>query len=303
MRRIALFVFAIGFLVSLAVAPAHAQADRTWVSGGGDDFAVCSRSAPCKTFAGAISKTNANGEINCIDSAGYGEVTITKSITISCEGVIGGILSSTTGITINAAATDFVFLKGLHIEGVTTGVNGIRILKARLVHIEDCVIRNFRNAGSGGSGILIDSTSVHFVVARTTLFNNSTGIWTRPTGGVVTGVIAKAIVDGNGSGIVLDGFNGAAAINLAVRDSTASGNTGVGALVTSSVPASMIVKSSTIADNANGLYVANAGAVLRVSDSTITGNTVAVVGSVLSYGNNEINNNAGGETVGLTALK
>src|SRR3979490_2576921 len=83
-------------------APAHAQATRTWVSGVGDDLNPCSRTAPCKTFAGAISKTAAAGEINCLDSGGFGSVTITKSITIKCEGVIGGVLAAGTfGVTVN----------------------------------------------------------------------------------------------------------------------------------------------------------------------------------------------------------
>src|ERR1019366_1861693 len=80
---------------------ARAQATRTWVSGVGDDANPCSRTAPCKTFQGAISKTAAAGEINCLDPGGFGAVTITKSITIDC-GFTGGILvSGTNGITIN----------------------------------------------------------------------------------------------------------------------------------------------------------------------------------------------------------
>jgi len=83
--------------------PAHAQATRTWVSGVGDDANPCSRTAPCKTFAGAISKTAAGGIINCLDSAGFGAVTITKAITIECVGVIGGVLAAlTNGINVNA---------------------------------------------------------------------------------------------------------------------------------------------------------------------------------------------------------
>src|SRR3569833_3224253 len=70
--------------------PAYAQATRTWVSGTGDDANPCSRTAPCKTFAGAISKTAAGGEINCIDTGGYGAVTITKSITIDCTSTDAG---------------------------------------------------------------------------------------------------------------------------------------------------------------------------------------------------------------------
>src|SRR5689334_18384333 len=80
--------------VALQVAPAQAQATRTWVSGVGDDVNPCSRTAPCKTFAGAISKTAAGGEINCLDPAGYGTVTITKSLAIKCEFTEGGVLSA-----------------------------------------------------------------------------------------------------------------------------------------------------------------------------------------------------------------
>src|SRR6187397_3462678 len=97
-------------------APASAQATRTWVSGVGDDVNPCSRTAPCKTFAGAISKTANNGEINCLDPGGFGAVTITKSITIDCTGTMGGILaSSTTGILVNAAGVNVV-LRGLSIN-------------------------------------------------------------------------------------------------------------------------------------------------------------------------------------------
>src|SRR4051812_49447321 len=117
--RSSILLAALGLLVVplLGVTSAQAQT-RTWVSGVGDDLNPCSRTAPCKTFAGAISKTIAGGEINCLDPGGFGAVTITKSMTISCEGVTAGIASSnTTGIVINALSTDFVFLKGLDIDG------------------------------------------------------------------------------------------------------------------------------------------------------------------------------------------
>ena len=95
-KLIALSVAVLGtvFALSLAASPAQAQASRTWVSGVGDDANPCSRTAPCKTFAGAISKTATAGEINCLDSGGFGAVTVTKSITILCEGVVGGILAA-----------------------------------------------------------------------------------------------------------------------------------------------------------------------------------------------------------------
>src|ERR1700754_555045 len=115
-------------LPALASAPAHAQATRTWVSGVGDDANPCSRTAPCKTFAGAISKTAAGGEINCLDPGGFGTVTITKSMTIDCAGTLGSILASgTNGVNVNDANTGTpgtikVILRNLTINGATSGV-------------------------------------------------------------------------------------------------------------------------------------------------------------------------------------
>src|SRR5258706_7730815 len=93
-------------IVALAFASvSQAQATRTWVSGVGDDVNPCSRTAPCKTFAGAISKTFINGEIDCLDPGGFGTVVITKSITLDGSGTFGSILASgLNGITINIAA-------------------------------------------------------------------------------------------------------------------------------------------------------------------------------------------------------
>src|SRR5438309_6023399 len=104
----------------LVALPAHAQATRTWVSGVGDDANPCSRTAPCKTFAGAISKTAASGEINCLDPGGFGAVTITKALSIRCVGVEAGVLvSGTNGIVVQAGTTDNVMLEGLDIEGLS----------------------------------------------------------------------------------------------------------------------------------------------------------------------------------------
>jgi hypothetical protein len=151
------------FLPFLASAPANSQATRTWVSGVGDDVNPCSRTAPCKTFAGAISKTAAAGEINCIDPGGFGAVTVTKSLTISCEaGTAGVLVSGTNGIIFSGAATDYLFLKGLDIEGFGTGINGILFNSGGFLHVEDCVIRRFT-----GSGILSQaSTAVGLEVNR-----------------------------------------------------------------------------------------------------------------------------------------
>ena len=164
----------------LPAAPAHAQASRTWVSGVGDDANPCSRTAPCKTFAGAISKTALNGEINCLDPGGFGAVTITKSITIDCHEVFASILNSgTNGINIpfdsfNAAdVRKTVRLRNININGVDTGIIGIRItgggvITAGVVIIEDCLIDgNFAGAAhgisderTGGGELYISNTTV-----------------------------------------------------------------------------------------------------------------------------------------------
>src|SRR5687767_4629596 len=132
-------------LVSLASASvASAQATRTWVSGVGSDANPCSRTAPCKTFAGAIAKTAAKGELNVLDPGGFGGVTITKSISTISDGNIAGVLvTSGNGITINALATDVINLRGLDFNGIGRGVPGVVVLSARAVHVENCLIRGF----------------------------------------------------------------------------------------------------------------------------------------------------------------
>src|SRR5579862_3275156 len=113
-------------IVLLSTTLMNAQATRTWVSGVGDDANPCSRTAPCKTFAGAISKTAPGGEIDVLDPGGFGAVTITKSISIEADGVIAGVLvSGTNGINVAAGAADTVVLRGLTIDGLGTGLAGV----------------------------------------------------------------------------------------------------------------------------------------------------------------------------------
>src|SRR5437868_8038975 len=178
------------FLATAAVAVgfstvAHAQATRTWVSGVGNDANPCSRTAPCKTFAGAISKTAAGGEINVLDPGGFSGVTITKSITISSEGFEAGVLvSGTNAIIVNAAATDTIILRGLDIEGLGTGLDGINFLNGGALHVERCTINNFvtngiefqpNNSGTGTAQLFVKDTIIRG--------NKATG-GANPVGGV-----------------------------------------------------------------------------------------------------------------------
>src|SRR5215510_14395902 len=158
-------LFAVALAFSMYVAPANAQATRTWVSGVGDDVNPCSRTAPCKTFAGAISKTATGGEINVLDPGGFGAVTITKAISITSEGFEAGVLvSGTNGIIVNVPnATDQVQLKGLDIEGLGTGLTGVLILGNGKTTIVKCSIRHFTGAGiflngvAGARALVVDS--------------------------------------------------------------------------------------------------------------------------------------------------
>src|SRR3954466_4192728 len=106
-RRLVRFVPALALLALAVPNSAFGQATRTWVSGVGDDANPCSRTAPCKTFAGAISKTAAKGEINCLDPGGFGAVTITKAIQIDCRNTMAGVLTNAANaINVSAGAND-----------------------------------------------------------------------------------------------------------------------------------------------------------------------------------------------------
>jgi Right handed beta helix region len=292
MRRIGLLALAIGFLVPfLAAAPAHAQATRTWVSGVGDDANPCSRTAPCKTFAGAISKTSASGEINCLDPGGFGGITITKAITLNCTATLGSILvAGTPGVTINAAATDRVVLRGIQIQGLgptgTPGTIGIRIISALMVTIEDCVVTQF-----GQQGILDSRTNAggQLFVNRTTAYLN-TGTGISVAGATVTNAVLNNVVSvGNGTGIAAGTGN-----NVVVKRSVMSGNTGAGVAADSG--GQITVDDSAISGNASGIGAT--GSNIRVSNSDINFNTgAAFSGSPFTYGNNRV---LGNGSVGTT---
>jgi len=151
----------------------EAQATRTWVSGVGDDANPCSRTAPCKTFAGAISKTAGGGTINCLDPGGFGGVTITKSITIRCEVEAGVLVSGGNGINVNAGVNDRVVLEGLDIEGLGAGVHGVSVNSGKEVYIIRSSIRHFTT-----NGVNVNSTTVgsHVFINDSFLEFNTGGV-------------------------------------------------------------------------------------------------------------------------------
>src|SRR5580704_19503273 len=191
MRRLILFgMLLLAFLApGFSGSPAHAQANRTWVSGVGDDTNPCSRTAPCLTWAGAIAKTAAGGEIDALDPGGFGTVTITKSITLDGGGgqVASILASGTPGVIVNGAGA-VVILRNLRINGIlqagVPGTIGVNILSAARVEIENDEIFGFGNAaGQGGIVIAPSSGTVNVGVQNTSVYNSQAGILSKPTGG------------------------------------------------------------------------------------------------------------------------
>lgn len=234
-RRLALVAVTVVAGAALVPAQASAQATRTWVSGVGDDVNPCSRTAPCKTLPGAISKTAAGGEINAIDAGGFGTVTITKAITIDLSPILGGVLNaSTNGIVVNAGANDDVVLRGLDINGGGSpspgscpygGLAGVRVLQAGTVRVEDSRISRQRTAGiqvvptAGNTNLVVDGVSigescgpgidvapsagatVGGLVRNTTIANTATGVHVGSGGHL--GLVGSSIV-GNDTGVAVD---------------------------------------------------------------------------------------------------
>jgi len=217
--RFAFNILAIA-VFSLAISSvAQAQATRTWVSGVGDDANPCSRTAPCKTFAGAISKTAPCGEISVLDPGGFGAVTITKAITINGDGTLAGILAANVnGIIVNAGVNDVVILRSLSINGACSGLSGIRYLAGKHLHVENCTIYDFLNFGIEGANTSGTGT---MAVLNTSLTNTGVGIRTANNASTTTN-IHNCRVDRSTFGI--DGFGG----NTTVTHSVVSHQSSIG---------------------------------------------------------------------------
>jgi len=267
---------------------ASAQATRTWVSAVGDDVNPCSRTAPCKTFAGAIFKTSVGGEINVLDPGGFGAVTISKSITIDAGQQFGSILApSVTGIIINiTAATDSaktVRLRGLAINGVGTAVDGIRIAAARQVFIEDVLVE-----GVSQHGINVIAPGVYVSVARSTIRNAAKfGINVEPPGPTSTASLAMESTSVSTCQAGLFAGRGTIAT---VRDSAFLHNeTGV-----ASQESDVALVECMVAHGDRGL-MARANSAIRISLTTVTRNQTGLVvtsgGKIISFKNNIVHGN------------
>jgi hypothetical protein len=311
MRKTFVVAGLIGAALSLWLpsAPAFAQATRTWVSGVGDDVNPCSRTAPCKTWAGAISKTANGGEIDALDPGGFGGLTITKSITLDGGGgqVASTLVAGTNGITIAAQPTDVVTIRNVRFDGLlgngsnsaNAGTNGINYISGQRVELRNVDIFGFNttavNVALGASGtVLIDNCTL------TNDGSNGANAYVKvsTTAGFATVVISNCTFQGsnNAGNGVLAGNNAFVTISNSVFQTFANGGqtTGTGVLN---------VDTSLFANNGNALNAS--GGAINAANNGFYNNTTAFggAGSYTSDGRNRISGGAQGASPGVMLVK
>jgi len=285
-----------------ASAPAYAQATRTWVSGVGDDANPCSRTAPCKTFAGAISKTAAGGEIDALDPGGFGALTITKAITLDGgAGQVASVLTSgTNALVVAAGPNDIVHIRNLELQGVaqtgSPGFAGILFSTGAALHVENVRIYDFLDRcidfepSQATNSVLEVNQSILTDCA-------GGGVLVKPAGG---GSAAANLI-GVTSSRNLYGLRVEDNGKATVQESSLSANVNNGILaVSNSAPSEINVERSVSSNNVGtGVATAGAAATIRLSQVGIfdngTGISTASGGQILSFGNNQ---NAGNGTNG-----
>jgi len=267
---------------------AQAQATRTWVSGVGDDANPCSRTAPCKTFAGAISKTAAGGEISVLDPGGFGAVTITKAITINGDGTLSSILAAgTNGVIVNAGVNDKVILRNLSINGAGTGINGIRYLAGRLLRVENCTIYGFTNHGI--DVVHTSTTTPGELTVTNTSFTNINVAAVR-VDNAVGAVSPSASLDNVHINRALIGFDVLKAGVATISDSVITHVTNQAIVAENS--AVINASNCVLSKSGTGVAVFNVPSTARLSNMQIFNNTVGVSvvvgGTCDTFGNNAI---------------
>jgi hypothetical protein len=283
--------------------PARAQ-NVLWVANNGSDANICTQTAPCATFQGAIDKGSV-AQINCLTSGSYGTAHITASITIDCgTGNVGNIVG-VTAITINATSAVKVVLRHLSLNGLDNVFNGI-LTEGDIVGsltIEDCTLQRYTGAAivfqpSSGRGLL--------QVTNSQVINSSFGITIGPAGGQIASVILNRVeISGNtNNGLT---FIDTGIVAGTIRDSVVASNGGDGVHSSSGQVFFTVESSSIIANLTNGINAPTAGSNINVTGSTISGNLRginAAAGSVVSFGNNTLNGNAtDGAFTSTTTLK
>jgi hypothetical protein len=278
----ALNILAIAVFSLVIPSVAQAQATRTWVSGVGDDANPCSRTAPCKTFAGAISKTAASGEISALDPGGFGAVTITKSITINGDGTLAGILAAATnGIIVNAGTNDKVIIRSISLNGAGSGLDAIRFLAGKQLSVENVTIIGFTGQGIEAN---LPAAGGNLYVKDTNITRCADGIlMTVGVGGFLVANVDNVRIEGmTSNGIVANAGAFANVRNSSIFQSASSG-------LQAANGATFNVENTYISHNGTGVN-SPAGSAFRLSNTSIFNNNTGINagGSVRGFFNNRV---------------
>jgi hypothetical protein len=301
---IACVAFFLAAILSLS-SPAQAQLRHTWIASYGNDGNACDRLTPCATLGGAFARTIAGGEITCVDSGNFVDgTTITKSITINCEGAIFSSVAGTSpwALDIVTAASDVVVFKGLDFDGAasvgeaTLGL--INFTGAGTLIVDKVKVANIHGAASGirfapnGPAKLAVSNSI---IAGNGSSVSAAGILINPQpGGSANVTVSRTELHGNYNGIYLNGAGGGGAVNLSVRDSDISNSSNCGIVLATNGPAlTAMIDRTTVNSSYNaGVAVSGAAATVSLGNSTISGNVTGVLaingGNLRSFKNNQI---------------
>ncbi|MEO8674092.1 MAG: right-handed parallel beta-helix repeat-containing protein [Casimicrobiaceae bacterium] len=291
-RRIVELILLAMTLPSLALA-----AQRTFVSGSGNDAAACTIVAPCRSFSAALALTGSAGEVIVLDSAGYGPVTIGQSVSITApSGVYAGITTGLDGITISGPNVK-VILRNLVISAGHYGVFVTAGATGSVVELYSLSI-----AGPGSRGIRHEADSRLYI--RDTAVSGMSDCYSADT---LTG-IAKMTIEHSSAADCYQGYFAGGNTQLVIKDSSAFGRGTGGASVSY---AGFIAEGSTIAGGyiscegclaTNNLFGAvgspyggGSASVLRISNSSLFKNNggVGLYGgsTAISFGNNRIRDN------------
>ena len=315
MLKIRLAAVAALLALSLIANSAEAQS-RVFVAAQGSDSNPCTFASPCRTFQHAHDVVAAQGEIDVLDPAGYGQVTIAKSLSIQGHG-FAGISAVGNGVTISAGTSDTISLRGLLLDGAAgTGGNGVQFNSGASLNVQDCLIRSFKPGIAGiGDGIFFAPNAASKLVVSNTVIadNQASAVDIHPSGSSAVDVVVDRVeMDNNrgGNGLTAFGTDSTGTIHITVSESVAArnGNNGI-SIVSASAPTSVMVRGSIISSNArSGLLALDTAATIRVTKSTITGNATglntASGGTIVSFGNNSIaGNTADGAPTSTMALK
>jgi hypothetical protein len=317
MTRSIFIAAALALAATLPAVPAQAQATRAFVSAVGSDSNNCiNTNSPCRHFQAAYNAMSAGGEIDVLDPANYGSLTVTHTLSIVGRG--WATLSPVSGgaaITINSGTTDTINISGLALDGTgTTNTSGIVFNSGASLTVTDCVIRHMANYGINFASTTTTST---ITVSNSIMNDNvAAGILVQPTGSATAMIDHVEASNNTFDGILVSGANGphSNTVNATAFDSVVSGNGSIGFYAysggASNAPTTFMVSHSAGANNGFGAEANGAGATLHLANSTISGNVngwtvtgAGGLGVVDSYGDNYIDGNAQNEAAPPSILR